>query len=63
VRSRQVVFVIAPGQGIEPIPAQLSLADTASLTGRLHARVIARGHGVTVLSWLPPPGASTIVLP
>ncbi len=63
VHTRQVVFVIAPGEGIEPIPPQLSRADIASLAGRLHARVLAQGHGVTVLSWSPPPGASAIVLP
>lgn len=63
IDARQVVFVVAPAQGIESIPAQLSDADIASLVGRLHATVVERGNGVTVLSWLPPPGVRAIVLP
>jgi hypothetical protein len=63
VHARQVVVVVAPAQGIEPIPPVLALQDIAALTGRLHATVIATGGGVTVLSWRPPAGTRAIVLP
>jgi hypothetical protein len=63
VHTRRVVFVVAPAQGIEPLPAPLARSDVSALADAMHARVLARGHGVTVLEWNAPPGVRVIVLP
>jgi hypothetical protein len=63
VHASRVVFVIVPDQGIESIPPQLSDADIAWVTGRLHARIVVAHNGVTVLSWRPPPSTTSFALP
>jgi hypothetical protein len=63
VHASQVVFVIVPDQGIEPIPPKLSDADITSAAHRLHARIMVAHNGVTVLSWRPPPSTSSFALP
>ncbi len=63
VRQRTVVFVLAPAQGIESVPAASAEADIAYARQQLHATVLTSGHGITVLEWQPPPGTSLVVLP
>ena len=63
VHTRRVAFVVAPAQGIEPIPPVLARSDVTTLVHTLGARVVAEGNGVTVLEWTAPPGARVIVLP
>jgi uncharacterized membrane protein len=63
VRRRQVVIVVAAGQGIEPVPAAAAEVDVAAAVRRLGARVVRMQHGVTVLTWSVPPGVRTVVLP
>jgi len=63
VHTRQVAVVVAPSQGIEPLPASLARSDVSALVDDMHARVVARDHGVTVLVWTAPPAARVIVLP
>ena len=54
--------MIVPSAGIESIPPAAAEADRASLLER-GAKVVLDDHGVTVLSWRPPPGVSSIILP
>jgi uncharacterized membrane protein len=63
VRARQVDFVIVPSAGIESIPAASAQAVRASLVEHEKASVVFDENGVTVLSWRPPPGVTSIVLP
>jgi hypothetical protein len=63
VRARQVDFVIVPSAGIESIPAASAEAVRASLVEHERASVVFDENGVTVLSWRPPPGITSIVLP
>lgn len=63
VRAGEVDFVIVPSAGIESIPAGAAEQVRASLLEHHGASVIFDENGVTVLSWHPPPGVSSIVLP
>lgn len=62
VRARQVVFVLAAGEGIEQVAPPAVRADVTAVR-RLGASLVARGGGVTVLSWRAPPGAQAVALP
>jgi hypothetical protein len=63
VHAHEVDFVIAPTAGIESIPAAAADEVRASLLRRHGASVVFDADGVSVLSWRPPPGVTSIVLP
>jgi uncharacterized membrane protein len=62
LRAKEVVFVLAAGEGIEQVTPPFARADVAAAR-RLGASVVASGGGVTVLAWHPPPGAVRVSLP
>jgi uncharacterized membrane protein len=62
VHGDRVDFVIVPSAGIESIPPAAAADVRASLLRR-GASVLLDEDGVTVLSWRPPPGVTSIVLP
>jgi hypothetical protein len=61
VRSTVVVFVIAPSQGIESVPAQLARNAIDHLIRQPGVAVLAHGDA-TVLEWHPPPGTQSVAL-
>ncbi|MGA8725046.1 MAG: hypothetical protein WB565_08380 [Acidimicrobiales bacterium] len=63
VHARQVDFVIVPSAGIESIPAGEAEQVRASLLEHQRASLVFEADGVSVLSWRPPPGVSSVVLP
>lgn len=63
VRAREVDFVIVPSAGIESIPAAEAEQVRTSLLEHHGASLVFEADGVSVLSWRPPPGVSSIVLP
>lgn len=63
VRSGTVVFVIAPSQGIESVPAPAAQQAIDGLVDRPGVTVLARSGGATVLEWKPPPATTEVTLP
>jgi uncharacterized membrane protein len=63
VRSRLVMMVIVPTEGLESIPPAAARATISAARDRLHAVTVVDRHGVVVLIWHPPPGVGTVVLP
>ncbi len=55
--------MIVPSAGIESIPAAEAEQVRASLLEHQRASLVFEADGVSVLSWRPPPGVSSIVLP
>jgi hypothetical protein len=58
-----VVFVIVPSAGLEPVPRSSADEDVRSLVAHEQASVVSDSHGVVVLSWVPRPSASSVVVP
>lgn len=63
VRSETVVFVIAPSQGIESVPASVARQAIDRLEQRPRMTVLSHRDGVAILRWRPPPGTTSTVLP
>jgi len=63
VLGKTVIFVIAPAQGIEALPASAAVADIRYLRQSLHARVLATRNGISVLEWHPSLLPTRITLP
>ena len=63
VTARPVVFIFAPVQGTaEGLPSETRRA--IQYVGRsLAAKVLVRGHGIWVYSWMPEPGTTSVALP
>jgi hypothetical protein len=63
VTTRHVWFVIAPDQGIQTVPVDLSYGVMEYLTYTLHAKLVLHGSGVWVYEWTKPHGVQTIAFP
>ena len=63
VRAPTVWAVIAPSQGIETTPVDVSEALIAELAGPLHATQVAGSAGIWAFRWTPAPGTRTLTVP
>jgi hypothetical protein len=62
ILTPHVWFVIAPSQGIQTVPVNVSLGYMYELTNALHARIAFHGGGVWVFEWKRPSGIRAIPL-
>lgn len=63
VRAGTVVFVIAPAQGIESVPAGAAQQTIDELIHWPGVTVLARSNGATALLWKPPAGTGEVTVP